>query len=405
MKVRIALLLALAAPAAIFAQELSQEQVGRLKPIQEEIRVIDRLLEKGVLTPEHAVQARELELKEAGGIAGQSIADAEALDHLVAKYDQTRYSGVFTFANIVWFFAAVLLTLAVVVLGVLYLRPLFAELPLVFWELTAYAFALLGLASGWLWPVLGTWFVIPGCLLLIPALGLTRQLHFTKKPVEGAEDVEALEPGQGGVAFNFGQFAALCCTVVWGAAALYYQSHAAGFLAVMALEAFLGFSAFVVPGLVAIGFHREDVVPRATAVSFLILAAYVVLTITGTLAGPMQVFQEGALFMGAFVFYLGMLIMASRMYNASRGNYALMQAATIVSGIAAFFFGAAFNIHTLLGIGGTFFVLYLLEKYSELPWKTVGWAWGLLGLAGILYGAAWLAGRFPQYFLIGLRGG
>jgi hypothetical protein len=403
MKVRIALLLALAVPSATCAQELSQEQVGRLKPIQEEIRVIDRLQEKDVLTSEQAAQARELELKEASGIAGQSIADPEALDHLVAKYDQARYSGVFTFANIIWFFAAVLLTLAVVVLGVLYLRPLFAELPLVFWELAAYAVALLGLASGWLWPVLGTWFVIPGCLLLIPALSLTWKLRIAKKPEEVADAAEALEPGQGGVAFSFSQFAALCCTVVWGAAALYYQSHAAGFLAVMALEAFLGFSAFLVPGLVAFGFRREDVVPRATAISFLILAAYVILNITGTLAGPMRVFQEGALFMGAFVFYLGMLIMASRSYSGSRGNYALIQAATIVAGIGAFFFGAAFNIPTLLGIGGTFFVLYLLEKYSELPWKTVGWAWGLLGLAGILYGTAWVVGQYPQYFLLGLR--
>ena len=32
-------------------------------------------------------------------------------------------------------------------------------------------------------------------------------------------------------------------------------------------------------------------------------------------------------------------------------------------------------VGALLGIGGTFFTLYLLEKYFELPWRGVGWAW------------------------------
>ena len=80
-----------------------------------------------------------------------------------------------------------------------------------------------------------------------------------------------------------------------------------------------------------------------------------------------------------------------------------MQIITIASGVGAFFFGATFGINALLGIGDTFFVLYLLEKYAEIPWKEVGWAWGLLGLSGLLYASAWVASKYPEYFLLGLK--
>jgi hypothetical protein len=133
------------------------------------------------------------------------------------------------------------------------------------------------------------------------------------------------------------------------------------------------------------------------------LVVYVVAVALGGPTGPFAYFRYGALFMGTFVYYLGLLILASRYYNARRGNYALMQAVTIVSGIAAFYLGATLDIGPLLGIGGTFFVLYLLEKYTELPWHNIGWAWSLLGFALLLYGAAFLAGKFPEYFLLGLR--
>lgn len=107
--------------------------------------------------------------------------------------------------------------------------------------------------------------------------------------------------------------------------------------------------------------------------------------------------------MGAFVYYLGLLILSSRYYNAGKGNYILLQIITVLSGVAAFFVGATFGVNILLSIGGTFFVLYLLEKYSELPWNDIGWAWSLLGIACLLYGAAFVVGKYPEYFLVGLK--
>ena len=176
-------------------------------------------------------------------------------------------------------------------------------------------------------------------------------------------------------------------------------------MTVMGIQAFLGFSVVVSPLCYSIGFSNEESVPRATMASFAILAAYVLMHIQGTPTGVWANFTTGALFMGGFVYYLGLLILSSRFYKpADCGgdrivHYWAMQALTIVSGMLALYLGSTFQLPTLLGIGGTFFFLYLLEKYMEIPWGDIGWAWSLLGLSLGLYGAAKFAWGHPQYFL------
>jgi hypothetical protein len=76
-----------------------------------------------------------------------------------------------------------------------------------------------------------------------------------------------------------------------------------------------------------------------------------------------------------------------------------MQAIVIGSGVAALYIGTVFGLTMLAGVGGTFFYIYVLEKYYEIPWKGVGWAWSTLFLAGILYGFVIFAQRHPQYFI------
>ena len=146
--------------------------------------------------------------------------------------------------------------------------------------------------------------------------------------------------------------------------------------------------------------------------SLLILAAYLAVRIVpNSLPEFIKLFDTGCLFMGAFVYYLGLLVMSNKWYacpkvadgerNVSR--YLLMQVVTIASGFAAFYIGSTFNIGSLLGIGGTFFTIYLLEKYYEIPWKGVGWAWSLLGVALALYFFVGFATQNPQYFIWGIR--
>jgi hypothetical protein len=408
-----AVLVLLLTPALGAAQNLSEEQVADLKVVQATLRVVDRLEADGVLPADEAVRVRQDHLDLAARIAGQAVATPGDLDELVRQHDRSRFGGFFTFVNIVAVFAGILLAMAIGWLCWIYLAPLLAHLPPVGWEVLAYAGVTLGLLSGAIFPVLGIWFVVPAALLLIAALRFTRRLHFPPIRDGRPEPEEGVLPGEGWVRFSFSEFTALVCTVVWGIAAVYYRSYLLGFMSVLALEALLGFSVLVEPGMVGLGFRRGESVPRATVASFLILVTFVVLQIAGWF-DPVRVegrdvlpaavyFRPGALFMGAFVYFLGLLILASTFYSGKRGNYLLMQGITIVSGVAAFYFGATFGIDTLLGIGGTFFVLYLLEKYTELPWKEIGWAWGLLGFAALLYATAYLAGQFPAYFLLGLK--
>jgi hypothetical protein len=388
-------------PAVVAAEGLSQDRVDELKTIQQDLQTVDRSVKNGTMSKDDAERFTKSQLQRAAQIAEQPVNSRDELDQLVKKYDRSRLWGFFTFINIVLVFAGFLLAIALVWLGVKYCGPLLVRMPATFIEVGVYALVGLGLLSGYLLPMLGIWFVVPACLVLVAALSLTRALHF--RPPRRHPEIEGVAPGRGAIEFDFSQFMALTCTLVWGAAAIVYESYLLGFMTMVALEAFLGFSAFVMPGVVGVGFAKSDAVPRATVASFAILVVYVGGVVLDVPSGPLVYFRYGALFMGAFVYFLGLLILASRYYNARRGNYALMQVVTIVSGIAAFYLGATFEIGTLLGIGGTFFVLYLLEKYTELPWNHIGWAWSLLGFALLLYGAAYLAGKYPEYFLMGWR--
>jgi len=71
----------------------------------------------------------------------------------------------------------------------------------------------------------------------------------------------------------------------------------------------------------------------------------------------------------------------------------------IASGAAALYLGSVWGMGALLGIGGTLFFLYVLEKYIELPWEGVGWIWAMLFLAIGLYFAVGQMKAYPEYFL------
>ena len=178
------------------------------------------------------------------------------------------------------------------------------------------------------------------------------------------------------------------------------------------------------------GWTKDESVPRSTMASFILLAFYVSIKLTSHNAPEwLNLFSTGCLFMGAFVYFLGLLVMSSKWYSwedqyeevgamykdgkkvheaykvrsVTADRYLIMQGITLTSGFAALYFGASFDIGTLLGIGGTFFAIYLLEKYYEIPWKGAGWAWSLLGVAIGMYFFIGFASQNPQYFVWGIK--
>jgi hypothetical protein len=194
-------------------------------------------------------------------------------------------------------------------------------------------------------------------------------------------------------------------TVVWAISAIYLNDQLVGFMAVGALMSLLGFGMFVIPGIVCVGFNNDGAVNRATVAAGLILGLHILLLITGNTMQQLDVFRIGMVGLGSFVFYLGLLIMSSKWYSYKDRSYDIpkylsINAITVVCGAIALMVGSTYHVNTLLGVGGTLFYLFLIEKYYEIPWKGVGWAWSALGLGGILYVFAVFARANPQYFFM-----
>lgn len=152
-----------------------------------------------------------------------------------------KVSGFFTFINIIWFIATLIIILAIGGLFALYIIPFLMHLPTVLLELLVWA-ACFGLivAGKYFSPSVGSFIALPGCLGLVGAYTFTLKVH-----AKGGGDVKlALK------------IASILCSVVWGITAIWYDSSMIGFMTVGALESLLGFVAMSVPFCYMIGFQR-----------------------------------------------------------------------------------------------------------------------------------------------------
>lgn len=225
------------------------------------------------------------------------------------------------------------------------LMKIFQKIPKEVYEVFLYIISIVAMGGAWLIPINEPHYVaFVGCLLFAGAIILTVVLHELEE--------------------NLPRFFTTLM-VVWAIVALAYGSSLIGFIAVIALMGALGFSILITPLTYCIGFKDEAAIGRATTAAFLILGFFILLRQQDALA-DLLVFEKGALWMGSFVGYLGLLIASTRWYD-SKFDYPVMQLVTIIAGMGALFFGSVLAIPELLGIGGTFFVLYLLEKPFEIP--------------------------------------
>lgn len=332
-------------------------------------------------------------LKEAEQVSGGSVKTYDDLRRATGNEAPPptvleKAGGMLTFVNIVWVSAAILGIAAIVWLFGLYFLTLIMIVPKEAWLMIctilcgALIFGGLKVESPY-----GLSMALPGCLGLVGCLALLHTIFFK-------DEEDYLTPY------------AWFLTIVWAVVALLYGSHVIGFLAVMALLTALGFIMGMIPGVVYMGFDKDEYIPRTTFAAGLITAFWVLLRITGTTDPRLDVFREGMMVCGTLVYFIGMLIWSSKWCCMDRSyhsvnllKYFTLQIVMVLSGVLAVYLGSVYQVGFLLGIGGTVFYLYLLEKYYEIPWEGAGWAWSTLGLAGILYAFATFAKANPTYFM------
>lgn len=202
-----------------------------------------------------------------------------------------------------------------------------------------------------------------------------------------------LFPGAGALSIRLRQFAvapmqvSLLLALAWGGMALATQQPVVGFLAVAALIAVLGLSIVVAPFCYGFGFRDEQALVRAPAAGALLALAFGAVQAAGWRLGPLDVFRPGALWLGAFTWFLGLLILSNRFYR--RGSYWRAQAATVLSLVAALSMGLLFAIGELTTMASTFALFYLAAKIIEIPAQGRIALGAKLLVAGGVVTAAW----------------
>ena len=178
---------------------------------------------------------------------------------------------------------------------------------------------------------------------------------------------------------------------------IYLKSSLISAMSVLFLMAFIGFNIGMGSGFVMFGYKQRDIVPSATLASGIVTAigTYLQLELishleTGTklpfFLHNAQLFVPGMLWFPPFVFFLSLLIVSSRLYDLEHNAYIINNIMTIVLSLAAVLLGNLYNITQLTGFSGTFFTLYLAEKYFEvMPNKREYFAWTTFIFGTLLY--------------------
>ena len=350
----------------VYAQE---EPRYTVREIQQHWETLADLELRGAISAEEVASQRSYYLDQASALVGKALTPEELATWSVRE-------NVINFSQVLRWLAIVVVIIAAVSLFGIYFFSLVRLIPAEAWEAILFL-----VAVTMLYGTPNPWVRFPGALLFGATLILTRYLHFR----ESRSD------------WLHGGFAALCA-VVWGGATALHGSVELGFLTAMAIVTVLGFTVLVDPLCIGVGFRDEKrYLARGTFGALGLLVAGILLDRSSI--SQLAAFSPGLIGVGAFVYFIGLVIMSSK-WVATSWSYPVMQIVALGSGFAALFLGPVLNLPWLAGVGGTLFCVYLLEKYIEIPWNKIGYAWGTLVFGGLLYGMAVFIHGHPQYFLI-----
>jgi len=290
-------------------------------------------------------------------------------------------TGVLTFSNFLLVISIVLMFSAFVWLFGIYFATIVLLMPAEMIEVVLYSglsYALyktqefFGSELGYIW---GLFF----------ALGLTTTTIITGIRTKG-DNIQL---------FNFANM------VIHAVAGIYLKSSLISAVSILFLMGLIGFQIGIGPGFVTVGYKEKDVIATATVVSGIItlIGTYFSIELASSISlspflNNVKLFLPGMLWFGPFVFFLSMLIVSSSSYCGVRYNhksenyntYVNNNIMTIVLSLSAVLCGNLYGISQLSGYSGTFFVLYIFQKYFEvMPNNKETWAWTTLFLGALLY--------------------
>lgn len=275
-------------------------------------------------------------------------------------------AGVITFSNFLFVLAIAMIVMAIIWLFGLYFVVIIASIPVVVIELILYATLSLCV---WSAPGLfGNFAYIWGMLF---AWGLSATTLLTGYRTNNDNTT---------LFYLINMF-------IHGVAGAHLQSSMICFSSVMFFMALIGFKFGFGVGYVVIGYDENDIIPSATLASLVVtfMGCFLKLNPISKIA---SLFVPGALWLGPLVFYVSLLILSSKYYPDKYNTqaYVNMNVITVIAGLCAVFFGNVYDISQLYGFGGTFFTIFLLEKYIELmPNIYEVYAWSTLALGIALY--------------------
>lgn len=237
--------------------------------------------------------------------------------------------------------------------------PLLKEIPAGAYEVLLYAIGgTMIFAAGAATPVRVPYIALVGVIFVAGGLSMTSVMR-----IERGFDEE-----------RFFGFPALALALVSGFTAVHYASPMIAYITAIALILTLLFVA-----------EFDDSATRVTFTAFTVIGMYVAMTAFGWVNPTVEIFRGGMLFMGCLVGYLGLLVASLRWYSRKSFSYPVWQFIALALGAVAITLGPVLGISELTKVGGTFFVLYLVVKLFDIPFKS------FTGYAGIGALACFLA--------------
>ncbi|MDQ7027282.1 MAG: hypothetical protein Q9P01_01835 [Anaerolineae bacterium] len=396
----------------------SNESPYELEDIYYYLQAVSDMESRGVLSSQDAATQRGFYLAEAQVISGQSLTEAQVADSIFSD-DGQSWLRFLNFVNLIWVFASLIIVLSSVWIFAKYIFPVLKRIPIIVYEILLYMACAAFIFGGLSLEINIRQFVaLPSVLGLIFLLPFSYARHFAQQPFKTTE-VVIDETGQKVVTDaqeaerkarqqqtlhrirrDF-MLQSIILTLIWGAIAIAYESVLIGFMTVIVLMAALVLSPFVPFIVKRIGFMPYDIGASVLVVSFVLVMIFLVgevLTIRGIYA---DIFQPGVFWIGTDAYFAALAVLAARRYHrGNRGRFIRWQIVSIISGLTAIFIGSYWNIPVIQEIAGTYFLIYILEKYIEMQNWRKHWAWASLGLGLILYLAALLMNMYPQFFLL-----